>query len=62
MRGQSRSSGKEVLQAGSVIEREFDFQLIKQVLGLPEPELLSYLSLLKVSELLYERGVYPQIQ
>ena len=51
---------KEVLQAGSVIEREFDFQLIKQVVGLPEPELLSYLSLLKDSELLYERGVYPQ--
>ena len=50
---------KEVLQAGSVIEREFDFQLIKQVAGLPEPELLSYLSLLKDSELLYERGVYP---
>jgi predicted ATPase len=37
---------KEVLQTGSVIEREFDFQLIKQVAGLPEPELLSYLSLL----------------
>ena len=51
---------KEVLQAGSVIEREFDFQLIKQVVGLPEPDLLAYLSLLKDSELLYERGIYPQ--
>ena len=52
---------KEVLQTGSVIEREFDFQLIKQVMGLPEPELLSCLSLLKDSELLYERGVAPAI-
>ena len=34
---------KEVLQTGSVIEREFDFQLIKQVNELPEPELLSSL-------------------
>lgn len=51
---------KEVLQAGSVIEREFDFQLIKQVTRFPEPELLCNLSLLKDSELLYERGIYPQ--
>ncbi len=51
---------KEVLQAGSVIEREFDFRLIKQATGFPEPELLSNLSLLKDAELLYERGIYPQ--
>ena len=51
---------KEVLQAGAVIEREFDFQLIKQVTQFSEPELLSNVSLLKASELLYERGIYPQ--
>jgi len=34
--------------------------LINRVTGLPEKELLSYLSALKDSELLYERGIYPQ--
>ena len=51
---------KEVLRTGSVIEREFSYDLIKSVTGLPEQELLSHLSTLKDSELLYERGIYPQ--
>jgi len=51
---------KEVLQTGSAIEREFSHELIKQVTDLPEQELLSHLSALKDSELLYERGIYPQ--
>jgi class 3 adenylate cyclase/tetratricopeptide (TPR) repeat protein len=51
---------KEVLQTGSVIEREFSYPLINRVTGLPEKELLSHLSTLKDSELLYERGIYPQ--
>ena len=51
---------KEVLQTGSVIEREFNHPLIKRVTGLPEEELLSHLSIIKDSELLYERGIYPQ--
>ncbi len=51
---------KEVLQTGSVIEREFTYELIKRVTGLPEQELLSHLSVLKDSELLYERGIYPE--
>jgi class 3 adenylate cyclase/tetratricopeptide (TPR) repeat protein len=51
---------KELLQTGSIIEREFSYELIKQVTGLPEQELLSHLSALKDSELLYERGVFPQ--
>ncbi len=51
---------KEVLQTGSAIEREFRYPLINRVTGLPEQELLSYLSALKDSELLYERGIYPQ--
>ena len=50
---------KEVLQTGSVIEREFSHDLIKHTMGLAEHELLSYLSALKDSELLYERGIYP---
>ena len=51
---------KEVLRTGSVIEREFSHDLIKSVTGLPEQELLSHLSTLKDSELLYERGIYPK--
>jgi len=51
---------KEVLQTGSVIEREFSYPLLSRVTSLPEKELLSYLSTLKDSELLYERGIYPQ--
>jgi predicted ATPase len=53
-------SAKELLQIGSVIEREFSYELIKQVTGLQETELLSHLSILKDSELLYERGIYPE--
>jgi tetratricopeptide (TPR) repeat protein len=53
---------KEVVQTGSVIEREFSYQLIKRVTGLTEQELLSRLSVLKDSELLFERGIYPDIQ
>jgi class 3 adenylate cyclase/tetratricopeptide (TPR) repeat protein len=51
---------KEVLQTGSVIEREFSYDLIRRVKGLPEKELLSDLSILKDSELVYERGIYPE--
>ena len=50
---------KEVLQIGSVIERELNYELLKRVTGLAEKELLSALSALKDSELLYERGIFP---
>jgi tetratricopeptide (TPR) repeat protein len=50
---------KEALQTGSVVEREFSYELIKRVMGLEEQELLSRLSVLKDSELLFERGIYP---
>ncbi|MGD1153845.1 MAG: adenylate/guanylate cyclase domain-containing protein [Syntrophales bacterium] len=50
---------REVLRTGSVIEREFTYDLIQRVTGLPEKELLSHLSKLKDSELLFERGIYP---
>ena len=51
---------KEVLQTGSAIEREFSYALIKRVMGIPEQDLLTHLSVLKDSELLYERGIHPQ--
>jgi class 3 adenylate cyclase/tetratricopeptide (TPR) repeat protein len=51
---------KEILRAGSAIEREFSYELIKGVMGIPEQELLSHLSALKDSELIYERGIYPR--
>ena len=51
---------KEALQTGSAIEREFTYDLIKRIKELPEQELLSHLSVLKDSELLYERGIYPE--
>jgi len=50
---------KELLQTGSVIEREFSYELIKGVTGLTEKELMSHFSVLRDSELLYERGIYP---
>jgi tetratricopeptide (TPR) repeat protein len=51
---------KDLLQTGSVIEREFSYELIRQIANLPEQELLSHLATIKDSELLYERGIYPQ--
>jgi class 3 adenylate cyclase/tetratricopeptide (TPR) repeat protein len=53
-------SAKAILQTGSVIEREFSYELIKQVTGISERELLSHLSGLKDSELLFERGMFPE--
>ena len=50
---------KDVLQTGSVIEREFSHELIQKVTDLPERELLSHVAVLKDAELLYERGLYP---
>jgi len=51
---------KELLQTGSVAGREFSHELIKKVTELSEKKLLSLLSVIKDSELLYERGIYPQ--
>ena len=50
---------KEVLQAGSAIEREFSYEILQTITGLLEKELLSSISVLKDAELLYERGIYP---
>ena len=51
---------KEVIQTGSVIEREFDYELIKLATRHSEQDLLSNLSILKDAELLYERGIRPK--
>jgi class 3 adenylate cyclase/tetratricopeptide (TPR) repeat protein len=51
---------KSLLQKVSVVGRESSYDLIKRLTNLAEPELLSHLSVLKDSELLYERGIYPQ--
>lgn len=53
-------TGKRLLQTAAVIGREFNHDLIKQVTELSQDELLSTLSLLKDTEHLYERGIYPQ--
>ncbi|UCE53443.1 MAG: AAA family ATPase [Desulfobacterales bacterium] len=50
---------KEVLQIGSVIEREFSYSLMKRVTRISEQVLISHLSALKDSELVYERGIFP---
>jgi len=52
---------KEILKVGSVIEREFSHELIRKITSLPETDLLTQLSTLKDAELLYERGIYPQL-
>ncbi|MGM0656699.1 MAG: AAA family ATPase [Thermodesulfobacteriota bacterium] len=51
--------GKEILQIGSVIEREFSHELLRAATSFSEPDLLTHISALKDLELLYERGVYP---
>ncbi len=50
---------KELLQAGSVAGREFSHQLIESVTDFPKDLLLSHISALKDSELLFESGIYP---
>jgi class 3 adenylate cyclase/tetratricopeptide (TPR) repeat protein len=51
---------KSLLHTVSVAGREFSYGLVKRITGLTEQELPSHLSVLKDSELLYERGIYPQ--
>ena len=51
---------KGILQIGSIIEREFSYDLMKLVAKIPEEQLLSCLSILKNEHLLYERSVFQQ--
>ena len=50
---------REILQMGSVIERKFSFELIKHSIDLSEADLITQLSTIKESELLYEQGMIP---
>ena len=49
-----------LLQTSSVIEREFDYELINQLVEISEPKLQKLLSVLNEAELLYENGIPPQ--
>jgi tetratricopeptide (TPR) repeat protein len=51
---------KGLLQTASAVGRESSYDLIKRLTDLAEQEFLSHLSVLKDSELIYERGIYPQ--
>jgi len=55
-----RDPAKELIQTASVIQREFDYEMIKRLMPLKEKEILDCLSSLKDSELIYERGAFPQ--
>ena len=52
---------REILLAGAVIGREFSWDLIEEITGTPEKELLSRLSVLKESEIILERGIFPRV-
>ncbi len=52
---------KKILQIGSVIEREFSYNLIKKLTDIPEKDHLNHLMEIKEAELLYERGIFPKI-
>ena len=53
-------SVKGLLHTVSAVGRESSYYLIKRVTNIAEQQLLSQLSVLKDSELLYERGIYPE--
>jgi len=50
---------KEILQAGSVIGREFTLELLNSVIGIEGQNLKPHLEALVDSELIYERGIFP---
>lgn len=51
--------GREVVQIGAVIGREFSYELICAVAAMPEPTLRTALDRLSASELVYCRGTPP---
>jgi class 3 adenylate cyclase/tetratricopeptide (TPR) repeat protein len=51
---------KRILQIGSVIGREFNYELILLATSFSEQEFLTHIDVLKDLELLYERGIYPE--
>jgi class 3 adenylate cyclase/tetratricopeptide (TPR) repeat protein len=55
-----QETAKEVLQTCSVIGRETSCKLLIRVMSISEKKLRSYISILMESELIYERGIFPQ--
>ncbi|MBW1818028.1 MAG: AAA family ATPase [Deltaproteobacteria bacterium] len=53
------ATARIVLQAGSAIEREFTYSLIRLVSGIPDDRLKDNLETLKDAELIYERMARP---
>jgi DNA-binding SARP family transcriptional activator/class 3 adenylate cyclase len=53
---------KAVLQSAAVIGREFSEPVLRQVTGLPEPELATTLDALVGVELVYQRALYPEAE
>ena len=51
---------REILLMGSVVGRQFSYELIRRTMDLKEQELSRHLAHIKESELVYERGVHPQ--
>ena len=51
---------REVAQMGSVLGREFAYEMLRAVVGLEEPQLQSGLEQLVADELLYQRGRLPR--
>jgi class 3 adenylate cyclase/predicted ATPase len=53
------ASGRGVAQTGAAIGREFSYELLRAVSGIPEHELNAALARLVASELLFQRGTLP---
>jgi predicted ATPase len=52
---------KEVAQLGAILGREFSYELLQAISPLDEPTLQHGLSQLVEAELLYRRGLPPQV-
>ena len=52
-------AAKELLKTASVVGREMSHELLQELAGSDEEDLLADLSTLRDAELLYERGIYP---
>jgi adenylate cyclase len=53
---------KQVLQAASVVGREFAEPILRRVLDLPESDLAASLRALVAAELVHERSLYPEAE
>ncbi len=56
------NTAKEIAQIGAAIGREFSYDLIRTVSPLDEPSLQQALAKLLEAELLYQRGLPPQVR